>query len=117
VTRRTSGLPIVLIPHPHVRVDVNVLGGSPYVVGTRIPVRRLWSFYRNGARVDTLLKRYPQLGPGKVFDALAFAWDNQEVIEADIARESKLLGVAGPKPAETKPGKQMDLPFSAEKKR
>ena len=89
--KRTGDLPIVLIPHPHVRTDRNVLGGSPYVAGTRVPVRRLWGFYRNGARVETLLKRYPQLGAGKVFDALAFAWDNPEVMDADLAREAELL--------------------------
>lgn len=105
-------LPIVLVPHPHVRVDRNVLGGSPYVVGSRVPVRRLWSFYRNGAGVDVLLKRFPRLGPAKIFDALAFAFDNSEVMEADIARERKLLGVGSPDdpPQRTR---QMDLPFEA----
>ncbi len=84
-------LPIVLIPHPHVRVDRNVLGGSPYVANSRVPVRRLWAFYRSGASVDVLIKRYPRLGAGKIFDALAFAFDNREVIERDLARERLLL--------------------------
>jgi uncharacterized protein (DUF433 family) len=109
--KRTGGLPIVLIPHPHVRVDANVLAGSPYVVGTRVPVRRLWSFYRNGATVDTLMKRYPQLGAGKIFDALAFAWDNPEVIEEDLARENRLLGGEGHPSAPARPTRQMELPF------
>ena len=74
-------LPVILVPHPHVRVDKNVLGGSPYVVGSRVPVRRLWAFYRNGTSLERILKRYPQLGPAKVLDALAFALDNQEVVE------------------------------------
>ena len=56
-------LPVVLVPHPHVRVDQNVLGGSPYVVGSRVPVRRLWAFYRNGISLERILKRYPQLSP------------------------------------------------------
>ena len=81
----------MLIPHPHVRVDRNILGGSPFVVGTRVPVRRLWVFYRNGASVEVLVKRYPRLGAGKIFDALAFAFDNPEVIERDMEREQKLL--------------------------
>lgn len=110
--KRSGGLPIVLIPHPHVRLDGNVLGGSPYVAGTRVPVRRLWAFYRSGASVDTLMKRYPQLGAGKIFDALAFAWDNPEVIEADIAREQKLLGGDdSTQPSATRSTRQMELPF------
>jgi uncharacterized protein (DUF433 family) len=106
-------LPIVLVPHPHVRVDKNVLGGSPHVVGSRVPVRRLWAFYRKGVSVDTLLKRFPRLGPAKILDALAFAYDNEEVILADIAREEQLLDRAEPKSKAAKTAaEQMDLPFS-----
>jgi uncharacterized protein (DUF433 family) len=103
-------LPMVLVPHPHVRVDKNVLGGSPYVVGSRVPVRRLWAFYRNGTSVERILKRYPQLGPAKVFDALAFALDNQEVVDADLAREDALLAT---REAPERRGQtaQIELPF------
>ncbi|MFO7177761.1 MAG: DUF433 domain-containing protein [Pseudomonadota bacterium] len=106
-------LPIVLIPHPHVRMDEHVLGGSPYVIGSRVPVRRLWAFYNNGTSVERILRRYPQLGPAKVFDALAFALDNPEVIQADIERENEILKRHGQRPAE-KVGRptQMELPFA-----
>jgi uncharacterized protein (DUF433 family) len=115
IVKRPGGLPIVLVPHPHVRVDDNVLKGSPYVVGSRVPVRRLWAFYRNGASVDTLLKRYPKLGAGKIFDALAFAWDNPEVMEADMHRERELLGREGGAAGSHRAGaRQMDLPFQSE---
>jgi uncharacterized protein (DUF433 family) len=107
-------LPMVLVPHPHVRVDANVLGGSPYVVGSRVPVRRLWAFYRKGITIDTLLRRFPRLGAAKIFDALAFAYDNEEVIVADIQREEKLLDrvETSKKDLETAAARQMDLPFS-----
>ncbi|HEX3595638.1 MAG TPA: DUF433 domain-containing protein [Polyangiaceae bacterium] len=114
--RRAEDLPIVLVPHPHVRVDRNVLAGSPHLVGTRVPVRRLWAFYRGGATVDTLIKRYPQLGAAKIFDALAFAWDNPEVMEADLAREAELLQRDVAKPRTGPAHRQMDLPFSPGKK-
>ena len=105
-------LPIVLVPHPHVRSDPNVLGGSPYVLGSRVPVRRLWAFYRSGASIERILKRYPQLGPAKVFDALAFAFDNEEVIVADMAREEDFLARAGQKaPRKTLNPEQIELPF------
>jgi uncharacterized protein (DUF433 family) len=94
-------------------VERQVLGGSPYVAGSRVPVRRLWGFYRSGAGVDTLIRRYPKLGAAKIFDALAFAWDNQEVIEADIAREALLLEKDGSPPSNAKPSTQMALPFDA----
>jgi len=101
---------VILTPHPHVRVDKNVLGGSPYVAGSRVPVRRLWAFYRNGTSVERILKRYPQLGPAKVFDALAFALDNQEVVDADLAREESLL--ARDLPAKRTNPAQIELPFA-----
>ncbi len=105
-------LPIILVPHPHVRVDPKVLGGSPFVVGSRVPVRRLFGFYRNGASVETLLKRYPKLGPAQVMDALAFALDNLEVMDADLAREELLLERSGAKPEHgAAPLKQIALPF------
>jgi uncharacterized protein (DUF433 family) len=102
-----DALPIILIPHPHVRVDRDVLGGSPYVAGSRVPVRRLWAFYQRGASVEVLVKRYPRLGPGKIFDALAFAFDNQEVIERDLLREEQLLTQD-----QAITQGQMDLPFA-----
>jgi uncharacterized protein (DUF433 family) len=97
-----------------VRVDPNVLGGSPYVVGSRVPVRRLWAFFRNGTSVERILKRYPQLGAAKVLDALAFALDNEEVLSADLAREEALLAHSGHAPARAGATQQIELPFSQE---
>jgi uncharacterized protein (DUF433 family) len=109
-------LPIVLVPHPHVRVDPKVLGGSPHVVGSRVLVRRLYGFYKNGTRIETLLRRYPQLEPAKVFDALAFALDNLEVIEADIERERDMLERTGARPSGPHASSsQIELPFAGKK--
>jgi uncharacterized protein (DUF433 family) len=85
-------LPPVRVPHPHIVVRAELLAGSPVVEGTRVPVRRLWAWHRRGVSVETLFKRYPQLGPAKILDALAFAYDNAELVEADLSRERALLG-------------------------
>jgi uncharacterized protein (DUF433 family) len=108
-------LPIVLVPHPHVRVDPKVLGGSPHVIGSRVPVRRLWAFYRSGTPIETLVRRFPQLGPAKIFDALAFAFDNEEVVEADLERERALLEkTSTPRREKAASSAQMALPFGGE---
>ena len=104
-------LPRIRVPHPHVRADGAVLAGSPHVVGSRVPVRRLWAWHRGGALVETLVKRYPSLGPAKILDALAFAYDNQELIEADIAREQAMLDKEAL--GATAPVAQLPLPFEA----
>jgi uncharacterized protein (DUF433 family) len=94
-------LPPVRIPHPHVVIDPAVGDGAPMIEGTRVPVRRLFSWHRQGTTVETLLRRYPQLGPARIFDALAFAYDNLDLITADLVREREALArETGEAPAE-----------------
>lgn len=81
---------LVKVPHPHVELSAE-LGGSPVVRGTRIAVRRLWSWHRQGLAPEVLLRRYPQLAPAQLFDALSFAYDNQQLIEVDGERERVAL--------------------------
>lgn len=100
-------LPPVRVPHPHVECRDDVLDGSPCVEGTRVPVRRLWSWHRRGTTIETLLKRYPQLGPAKILDALAFAYDNEAVVQADLERENDALDAEKP----PRDPKQVKLPF------
>jgi len=103
-----------LVPHPHVRCDSRLLGGSPHVEGSRVPVRRLWAWHRSGVSIDTLLKRYPRLGPARVLDALSFAYDNREVVEADLAREMAAFDAAGQPPIGLRPMAQQAFSFMAE---
>jgi uncharacterized protein (DUF433 family) len=106
--------PRIRVPHPHVRVDASVLGGSPHVMGSRVPVRRLWAWHRGGAAVETLVRRYPTLGPARILDALAFAYDNQDLIEADLAREQSMFEQQGGPSVGARPLSQLALPFDAE---
>lgn len=106
-------LPPVRVFHPHVEVRDDVFAGSPLVRGTKVPVRRLWAWHRKGVTVETLVKRYPSLGPAKVLDALAFAYDNEQLLEADLAREQALLDADVEKVPGKVPGMmaQQPLPF------
>jgi len=70
-----------MIEHPHVELR----DGSPFVIGTNVPVRRIYVWFCRGISAETLMKRYPQLGPAKVLSALAFAHDNFALVEEDIA--------------------------------
>ena len=107
-------LPRVLVAHPHVRCDVSVLRGSPHVAGSRVPVRRLWAWHRSGITVETLFRRYPNLSPAQILDALAFAYDNEELVRADVAREQALLekqAPRGPEGPPLVPENQLSFPF------
>lgn len=104
-------LPRVLVHHPHIRCDVHTLAGSPHVDGSKVPVRRLWAWHRGGASVETLLKRYPTLGPAKILDALAFAYDNQDLLRADLEREQALFEKRGGPDVGARPLAQLAFPF------
>ncbi len=91
-----SDLPAIRVPHPHVVLDE---GGSPLIAGTRVPVRRLFSWHRQGTAIETIIRRYPQLGPSRIFDALAFAYDNLELVTADLVREREALAKEQETPA------------------
>lgn len=82
--------------------------------GSRVPVRRLWAWHRGGASVETLLKRYPNLGPARILDALAFAYDNQDLVQADIDREQALFEKQGGPTVGARPLAQLSLPFADE---
>ena len=106
-------LPRILVPHPHVRSDAHILSGSPHVVGSRVPVRRLWAWHRGGTAVEKLMRRYPQLGPAKVLDALSFAYDNPDVMQADLDREQALFEERGGPTQFARPLSQLALPFAS----
>lgn len=110
--QRVPPLPRVLVPHPHVRCDAEVLAGSPHVEGSRVPVRRLWTWHRGGISVETLFRRYPALTPAAVLDALAFSYDNEDLLRADIDRERALLEKKSRPSFGDQPTSQLPLPFA-----
>lgn len=104
-------LPRVQIRHPHVVVDENINGGSPTIVGSKVPVRRLWAWHRGGTEIATLIRRYPNIGAAKILDALAFAYDNIDLIQADLEREQKLFEAKQLAEQSAPTRKQLSLPF------
>ena len=69
--------------HPHVVLVNNI----PVIEGSKVPVHRVYSWRRQGTPIDTIIRRYPQLGPAKIFDALAFAYDNLEFVTQKLIEE------------------------------
>lgn len=98
--------------HPYVEVRAD-MGGSPVVRGSKVPVRRLWAWHRRGVTVETLVKRYPSLGWSRVLGALAFAYDNPQLIEIDLEKERAMMHAASDDKSDVVPGamEQVRLPF------
>lgn len=54
-------------------IDHRIMGGVPYIRGTRIPVATIVGMIAEGMTPDEVLVDYPQLSPEDVRDALRFA--------------------------------------------
>jgi uncharacterized protein (DUF433 family) len=74
-----------------VAVDADVLDGKPHVAGSHIPVALIWRALRAGIPLESILKRYAELGPAKIHAALAFAYDNRALLELDMAHDEETL--------------------------
>jgi uncharacterized protein (DUF433 family) len=66
-------------------------GGQPVIVGTRIRVAQILVCYRTGMTVEEIVQGYPHLKPSDVHDALAYAYDHFEEIEAGLAADDEAM--------------------------
>jgi uncharacterized protein (DUF433 family) len=73
----------------NVEKDPSRCGGQPVVVGTRIRVATVLGCYRQGMSVEEIVQQYANLKPADVHDALAYAYDHLEEIEADLAADDE----------------------------
>jgi uncharacterized protein (DUF433 family) len=77
---------VTVVPHPHIRIESSVLDGKSYILGSRIPVARVYAYYLCGASVEDIIKRYPQIGPAKILDALSYAFDNHDLVSSEMEK-------------------------------
>ena len=64
-------------------------GGQPVVSGTRIRVATILTCYRQGMSVEEIVQQYAVLRPADVHDALAYAYDHLDEIDADLAADDE----------------------------
>lgn len=50
----------------YIIIDPEILGGTPVISGTRIPVERVQALVRQGYTPTTLKREYPQVGLKKI---------------------------------------------------
>ena len=79
------------LDYRNIEKDPARCGGQPVVVGTRIRVATILWCYRHGMGVEEILQQYPALRPADVHDALAYAYDHLEEIEAAVAADDEQL--------------------------
>lgn len=84
------------LDYRNIEQDSSRCGGQPVVGGTRIRVGIILGCYRHGMSVEEIVQQYPSLKPADVHDALAYAYDHLDEIEADLAADDETV-VRSPK--------------------
>ncbi len=73
-----------------VEIDSARCGGQPVVMGTRIRIATILTCYRHGLGIEEIVQQYPGLRPADVHDALAYAYDHLDEIEAALADDDEV---------------------------
>lgn len=77
------------LDYRNIETESNRCGGQPVVVGTRIRVATILACYRQGMGIEEIVQQYPSLKPADVHDALAYAYDHLDEIEAGLAADDE----------------------------
>jgi len=81
-------LPAQKLHYPYITSSVEIAHGAPIIDGTRITVRTIAGYYQMGMDVDEILATLPHLFPAQVHSALAYYFDHQDEIDADLRDSS-----------------------------
>ena len=77
------------LDYRNIEKDTTRCGGQAVVTGTRIRVCTILTCYRQGMTIEEIVQQYPPLKPADVHDALAYAYDHLDEIEADLANDDE----------------------------
>jgi uncharacterized protein (DUF433 family) len=77
------------LDYRNIEKDPSRCGGQPVVANTRIRVATILSCYRQGMGIEEIVQQLPPLRPADVHDAMAYAYDHMEEIEADLAADDE----------------------------
>lgn len=84
-----STFAISKLDYRNIEKDPARCGGQPVVASTGIRVATVLTCYRQGMSVDEIVQQYAPLKPADVHDALAYACDHLDEIEADLAADDE----------------------------
>ena len=76
----------------HITRTPGICGERPCIGGTRIRVQDVYVWHElMGQSPDEIVSTFPQLSLADVYAALAYFWDHQGEIEADLKEEDQLV--------------------------
>ena len=78
---------MITAPINHISLDER---GVAYIAGTRIKVRHVAiERQSHGASAEKIQEAYPHLSLGQIYAALAYYYDHQEQVDAEIAEAAR----------------------------
>ena len=77
------------LDYRNIEQDPARCGGQPVVGGTRVRVAAILGCYRQGMSVEEIVQQYPSLRPADVHDALAYAYDHLDEIDAALTADDE----------------------------
>ncbi len=80
--------PAQKLQYPHIITNPDIANGSPVIDGTRTTIRAIAGYYQMGMDVDEILATLPHLSPAQVHSALAYYFDHQNEIDAELSDNS-----------------------------
>jgi uncharacterized protein (DUF433 family) len=78
-------------PPSHIEITPGVCGGKPCIVGTRIRVQDIVAYFNQGQPAEEIIEHYPQLTLADVYAAMAYYFDHQKAIDAQIANALSII--------------------------
>jgi uncharacterized protein (DUF433 family) len=74
----------------HIEQRQTSFGLQAYVVGTRVAVRHIAAFLTAGHTVEEIMQTdLPHVPPAAIYEAIAYYYDHQDEIEAELAANSR----------------------------
>lgn len=75
------------ILHAHIVCKKDICGGRPIIKGTRISVANIVGYHKLGLAPEEIRVELPHLNLAQIYDALAYYYDNQKLIDEFIEEE------------------------------
>jgi type III restriction enzyme len=77
------------VVHPRIVCDPEIVGGSPRIRGTRVPVRAIACLWSATGDRDLIRRNYPHLTPEDVEAAIRFYEEHRAEIDAELLAEEQ----------------------------
>jgi uncharacterized protein (DUF433 family) len=79
------------IEKQHIESTAGVCGGRPRIAGHRIRVQDIVLWTEQGESPEEIVSSFPQLSLSDVHAALAYYFDHQAEMDADIRRDEEFI--------------------------